>query len=125
EIPRIRRTLVSRPAVFITLDGRELNGTKTYFGIDPSKPSITDGQISEVEENLMQKEITPDSNWIMMSTGDNLDGLAVLNYSHFDDYPVTPFIQDDFEAENKPEFHKGQSPNLGFQLQGVPMKGVQ
>ena len=125
EIPRVRRTLVSRPAVFITLDGRELNGAKTYFGIDPANPAITDSMISENEEALMQKEITRDANWIMLSTGNKLDGLAILNYSHFDDYPVSPFIQDDAEAENKPEFHKGQSPNLGFQIKGMPTKGVQ
>lgn len=125
EIPRVRRTLISKPAVFITLDGRELDGTETRFAGYLDKPAITDGKISEAEQELMQGEMSSENNWIMLSTGNHLSGLALLNFSEFDKYPVSPFIQDDPEEENKPEFFKGQSPNIGFQLKGMAMKGVQ
>lgn len=125
KIPRIRRTLVSRPAVYISLDGRDLDGAKTIFGADLNQPAIADGKISKAEEALMEKEMTENENWNLLSTGNNLDFLAILNFSEFGKYPVSPFIQDGLDVDNEPEFYKGQSPNVGFQLKGMAMKGVQ
>jgi len=125
KIPRLRRTLVSKPAVFISLDGRELDGARTYYAGALDKPALADGKISKEEDALTQSELDSENNWILMSTGDNLDSLAILNFSHFDQFPVSPFIHDDNEAENQPEFYKGQSPNVGWQLKGMALKGTQ
>jgi hypothetical protein len=125
KIPVLRRTLISRPSVFISLDGRELDGAKALYAGHLNEPLIVDGNISDTEQFLMDKEINQDENWIMLSTGNNLDGLAILNFSEFGKYPVSPFIQDGLDIENKPEFHKGQSPNVGFQIKGMAFRGVQ
>lgn len=90
-----------------------------------------DGKLlAEIEATYMSDAkgyvyMSAENNGIMLSTGNHLSGLALLNFSEFDKYPVSPFIQDDPEEENKPEFFKGQSPNIGFQLKGMALKGVQ
>lgn len=125
KIPRLRRTLITRPAIYLSLDGYDLNGTTIRVAGGPDQPAVVDGDISDAEEKMMEVKMNADNNWIWLSTHHHYDNLTFLDFSEYDDIDVTTFIQDDPEAKNKPEFHLGQGPNIGYQIHGLPLKGIQ
>ena len=125
KVPRLRRMLITRPAIYLSLDGYDLQGTTIRVANGPKEPALVDGAISVIEEEMMKAALDADNNWIWMSTHNHYDNITILNYSEYGKISVNPFIQDDPKAKNKPEFYVGQTPNIGYQLNGLPLKGTQ
>lgn len=125
EIPTVRRRLIGRPSMKITLDGYDLQGAEFRIKNGPKQPAIVDGEISTVEEQVLATPVeTGVSNWLFL---DSLYGFSLLsNYSVVADEPVPLNIvyEDNMDELDKNEYYKGKSPNAGFGIPFIPLNGV-
>lgn len=122
-MPKLRRRMLFSPSLTLTLDGNQLYGTEVRTALGPKAPAIVDGKLSRFEEQLIEKGINNDQNWIWAHTGDNFDIVSILNVPH-KELPLGFFLVDDENKEDKPERYKGQLPNIGYVIKDLPDEGL-
>ncbi len=125
EIPTVRRRLVGKPELKLSLDGYDLQGAEVRVKGGPNEPAIVDGQISEVEKEMistpLDSTITP---WVWMDTHYGLMLFSNLNISGTEEVPVEVLYEDDAESDDKAEYYKGQLPNVGYYIPKIPLEGT-
>lgn len=125
EIPAVRRRLIGKPSMVISLDGYDLLGASLRAQNGPTEPAIVDGKISDIEKQIME---TPtnlgEMNWLWMDSHYNF--MVFCNYAVTgdNDIPLGIFVNDDAEMEEKSGYYKGSLPNLGFTIPRIPLIGT-
>lgn len=122
-MPKMRRKMLFSPSLTLTLDGNQLYGTEIRTALGPKAPAIVDGELSAFEQQLIEKGVNNDDNWIWLHTGDNFDIVSILNVPDRR-LPLGFFLVDDEKKEDKPERYEGQLPNIGYLIKDLPSEGL-
>lgn len=122
-MPEVRRKILMNPMLSMSLDANNLTGSSVRSALGPKEPTLVDGKISPVEEQLMKAPVTPENNWIWVSTKRNLDVLAYFNYLGDTREPLSMVYDDDLNKVDPPERFKGLVPNAGYRIDSFPMSG--
>ncbi|HVL00654.1 MAG TPA: hypothetical protein VM553_12620 [Dongiaceae bacterium] len=122
-IPEVRRYLLDDPSIAMSLDANRLLGSTIRMANGPAQPSIVDGKVDELELEMRKTKMTPQQNWIWVSTKRNMDVVAFLDYLGDFNEPISPVLDDDMTKEDPPEVFPGQLPNVGYRINSFPMKG--
>jgi hypothetical protein len=125
EIPKVRRRLIAKPVLRLSMDGYDLQGSTIRYKGGPSEPGIVDGEISEVEKRMRDTAIDyKDDNWVWLDS--NYGFMLFSNFKLITDEeaPMKVFYVDDLEGKDKSEFYKGNLPNAGFEITKIPLKGM-
>ncbi len=123
-IPAVRRRMVSKAAMNASFDGNNLLGASVYASEGPTQPGIVDGQVSEIEKEMLKVEFkTNEPSWVLLSTK---DGFSFMN--HFivetdEEIPMGIVYEENPNHSEPPEYFKGQMPMLGFMMHRTPLKG--
>ncbi len=120
KLPTIAKTVLRSPSASISMDGNGLYGGKLYTSWTGKNQAVTDGEMSRAEKQMIGQKISG-SQWLSYSTGRGMDLLVNLDFREGFDQPVTLLYEDDANLENKPERFKGQLPNVGFNIQELPI----
>lgn len=124
EIPAVRRRLVGKPSIKMSLDGYDLQGAEVRAKGGPKEPAIVDGEISVIEEQLLSTVVEAGvSNWLWMDS--HYGFMLFSNFKIESAEPVEMHIvyQDNTDEQDKSEYYKGQSPNAGFGIPFIPLTG--
>lgn len=125
SIPKIRRRLVSKPSMKMSIDGNELQGAILYSSNGPKEAAVVDGAISDIEQQLIDAPLkASDENWYFLDTKDNM--MLYVDYSVDGDEEVPlAMMYEDIETNKKikPEYFAGQLPNVGFEITKIPLRG--
>ncbi len=127
DIPQVRRRLIARPILRLSLDGYDLHGASVRAQGGPKEAGIVDGQISEIEKQLQETQLKQnEKSWLWMDShyGFMLLSNFSLQTESDEEIPISIFYNDDAEAMDKPEYHKGHLPNAGFEIRHIPLKGL-
>lgn len=119
-LPLIAKGVLTPPEVAISMDGNQLYGSKLVTSWTGDKVAITDGKVSEMEQQMLAMPMQG-QNWLWFGTGRGFDLLARLDFLEGFDQPVKLVYQDDATLENPPERFPGQLPNVGFSISDVPI----
>ena len=122
-MPKVRRKLLFSPSLTLSLDGNQLYGTEIRTALGPKAPAIVDGEQSNFEDQLIEKGINNEENWIWAHTGDNFDIVSILRIPH-PELPLGFFLVDNDKKKDKPERYLGQLPNVGYLIKDLPTEGL-
>jgi len=123
-IPQVRRRLIAAPEMKLTLDGYELQGASVRVQNGPEEAGIVDGEISEIETQLLATPIETGKNvWLWMDSHYNFMILSNMNIYGEEPVPLEFVYEDEKETDDGSEYYKGQSPNLGVSMK-IPLKGA-
>ena len=122
-IPEVRRKLLVNPTLSMSLDANNLLGTSVRTALGPKQAGIVDGEIGEVEQQLIEAGLTATENWIWASTHRNLDIVAFFDFLGDTDEPLSTVYVDDKLLEDLPERFVGQLPNMGYKIENLPDSG--
>ncbi len=122
-IPEVRRKLLVDPTLSMSLDANNLLGTTVRTALGPKQPGVVDGEIGEVEQQLIEAGLTATENWIWASTHRNLDIVAFFDFLGDTDEPISTVYVDDKFLEDQPERFVGQLPNMGYKIENLPDTG--
>ena len=122
-IPEVRRRLLVDPTLSMSLDANNLLGTTVRTALGPKQSGVVDGEVSEVEQQLIEAGLTATKNWIWASTHRNLDIVAFFDFLGDTDEPLSTVYADDKLLEDKPERFIGQLPNMGYKIENLPDSG--
>lgn len=127
KIPAIRRQALANLEVRLSMDGNALNDAEMVFSNLPDQTAIVDGEISDLEKNILSattSETGPHWSWI-----DSKNHFSMLSVYRFEQVKtltlgkvyknkvkVKPWLEDDFSKKIKPEYYKGQAPNIGYSV---------
>jgi len=124
NIPAVRRRMVGKPSLKMSLDGYDLQGAELRVKDGPKEPAIVDGEISAIEEQVLATPVEGGiSNWLMLDS--HYGFMLFSNYKIIADEPVAMNIvyEDNMNELDKNEYYKGQSPNAGFGIPFIPLNG--
>jgi len=122
RMPEARRQMLANLKVRISLDGRDLTGSRVVFSGKPEFSAVVDGKVSEEEKKIteLKPELDQD-NWIWLDTKNNFETFTTFVVrqetkvdSGFNKPKLEFRFEDNEEEKDKPEFHSGQSPDSGF-----------
>lgn len=122
-MPEVRRKILASPMLSISLDANNLIGSTLQTALGPKQPVDVDGKITPLENELLKSSVTPEHNWIWLSTQRNLDVLAFFDYLGDTREPLSLVYADDLEMMDPPERFKGMVPNAGYRIDNFPMSG--
>ena len=122
-IPEMRRLLLYKPSLSMSLDANRLLGATVRMANGPQQPAIVDGKIGDIEEQMRKVKFTSGNDWFWVSTKRNLDIVAYLDYLGGFNEPISPILDDSFTHKDPPEVFPGQLPNVGYKIDSFPMKG--
>lgn len=122
-IPEVRRKLLVDPTLSMSLDANNLLGTTVRTALGPKQPGVVDGEIGEVEQQIIEAGLTATENWIWASTHRNLDIVAFFDFLGDTDEPLSTVYVDDKFLEDQPERFVGQLPNMGYKIENLPDEG--
>lgn len=122
-MPEVRRKILANPMLSMSLDANNLLGSTVRSALGPAEPAVVDGKLTPVEEQLLKSPVTPERNWLWVSTHRNLDVLAFFNYLGDTNEPLSMVYADDAEVVDPPERFKGMLPNAGYRIDSFPMSG--
>lgn len=136
NIPTLRRKTLTKATVRLTMDGNNLEGAKASFAHDSNTIASIDGGLSSAEERLMDAVLSGSDNlWAWVETEDNFSLMSIYKFEQIAenldakkkeskkyDVVVYPWIEDSMKKQIKPEYYKGQSPTIGYEVD-LPMKG--
>jgi hypothetical protein len=122
RMPEARRQMLANLKVRVSTDGRDLTGSNLVFSSDPEFLATVDGKVSKEEKRVV--EITPgldQKNWIWLNTKNNFETFTRFEVnqitkvdSKFNKPKLEFRFEDNEDEKDRPEFHKGQSPDAGF-----------
>ena len=116
-IPEVRRKLLVDPTLSMSLDANNLLGTTVRTALGPKQSGVVDGEIGEVEQQIIEAGLTATENWIWASTHRNLDIVAFFDFLGDTNEPISTVYVDDKFQEDKPERFVGQLPNMGYKIE--------
>lgn len=122
-MPKLRRKLLFSPSLTLSLDGNQLYGSEIRTALGPKAPAIVDGEQSTFENQLIEKGVNNEQNWIWAHTGDNFDIVSILRIPH-PELPLGFFLVDNDKKKDKPERYLGQLPNVGYVIKDLPTEGL-
>ncbi len=122
-IPEVRRKLLVNPTLSMSLDANNLLGTTVRTALGPKQPGVVDGEIGEVEQQIIEAGLTATENWIWASTHRNLDIVAFFDFLGDTNEPLSTVYVDDKFLEDQPERFVGQLPNMGYKIENMPDSG--
>ncbi len=122
-IPEVRRKLLVDPTLSMSLDANNLLGTTVRTALGPKQSGVVDGEVSEVEQQIIEAGLTATKNWIWASTHRNLDIVAFFDFLGDTDEPLSTVYVDDKLREDQPERFIGQLPNMGYKIENLPDSG--
>lgn len=122
-IPEVRRRLLVDPSLSMSIDANKLMGAAMRTSAGPKEPGIVDGEIGEIEKQMIEAGLDPHSNWIWVTTKRNLDILSFVDYLGDFNEDMGLILEDDEFREDPPEFFPGQLPNIGYNIKDFPMSG--
>ena len=123
DMPETRRKLLHNPTLSLSLDGNSLYGAKFRTALGPKAAAVVDGKLSPFEEQLIEKGLNNEHNWIWLNSGKNFDVVAILDVPTDQHLPLGFFLKDDADVVDKPERYVGQLPNIGYLIKDLPKKG--
>jgi len=123
EMPETRRRLLHNPTLSLSLDGNALYGATYRTALGPKAHAKVDGKVSAFEEQLVERGLNNEHNWIWLTSGKNFDIVAILDVPKDQHLPPGFFLKDDPEVVDKPERYVGQLPNIGYLIKDLPKKG--
>jgi hypothetical protein len=122
-IPELRRKLLVDPVLTMSLDANRLLGASIRSASGPSEEGVVDGKIGEVEQAMLDASMSPEKNWIWVSSKRNLDILAFVDYLGDFQEPMSLLYEDNLDRDDPPEVFPGQLPNMGYRIESFPMEG--
>ncbi len=123
-IPAIRRRLVSKAAMNASVDGYDLDGAEVYASNGPEKPGIVDGQISNIEKEILKVEFkTNEPSWVFLKTRDGFSYMNNFIVETDEEIPMGIVYEENKDEDRPPEYYKGQMPMIGFMMHRTPLKG--
>ncbi|MCG8673123.1 MAG: hypothetical protein MI867_27285 [Pseudomonadales bacterium] len=122
-IPKMRRKLLVDPSFSMSIDANNLMGATLRSALGPELPGIVDGQIDDIERQMIKAGVTKTDNWLWASTGEKLDLIAYLDLVADSNPPVSLFLKDEKDSFDPPEKFVGQLPNLGYTIDKFPEEG--
>lgn len=122
-IPEVRRKLLVNPTLSMSLDANNLLGTTVRTALGPKQVGVVDGELSDVELQLIEAGATAIDNWVWASTHRNLDIVAFFDFLGDISEPLSMLYVDDKLLEDPPERFPGQLPNMGYKIENLPDSG--
>lgn len=122
-MPEVRRKILSKPMLSMSLDANNLTGSKLRTALGPKQEAMVDGVMSPLEQEVMKSSVTPEHNWFWLSTRRNLDVLAFFNFLGDTREPLSLVYNDDLTKVDLPERFTGEAPNAGYRIDNFPMGG--
>lgn len=122
-MPEVRRKVLASPMLSLSLDANNLQGSSVRTALGPRQDAIVDGTISPLEQELIKSSVTPEHNWIWVSTKRNLDVLAFFDFLGETREPLSLVYDDNLDVVDLPERFKGMVPNSGYRIDNFPMSG--
>lgn len=122
-IPAVRRKLLVNPTLSMSLDGNNLLGTTVRTALGPKQAGIVDGEINDIEHQMIEASASAVNNWIWASTHRNLDILAFFEFLGETMEPISTQYLDDKLMVDEPERFIGQLPNMGYRIENLPDDG--
>lgn len=124
QIPKVRRRLISKPSLMVSVDGYDLQGASVRASGGPLKDAIVDGAVSDIEQQLNKAPIeNEDDNWWWLDTHYGFMMLVDFRIEADEDVPMALMYEDNADKKVKPEYYQGQLPNAGFEVTRIPLKG--
>ncbi len=124
EVPPIRRRMVGKPSLKVSVDGYDLQGASVYIKNGPDEEGIVDGEISDIETQIIETPIEAgDTHWMSFDTHYGFLLFSNVRIEADQEVPMGVLYEDDNEKKTKSEYYKGQSPNIGFSVPFLPLKG--
>jgi hypothetical protein len=121
KIPAIATPVLEKPAVSMAIDGNRLEGGQLWTSWGPDEGVMTDGRIDSAEVALLQRAMPNDNPWLLYDTGKNFLVLAGMEFKEGFDVPMSLVYKDSRRDEDLPERFIGQWPNVGFQIDNLPI----
>lgn len=121
KIPLVAEAVAEQPAVSMAIDGNRLEGGKLWTSWGFDEPVITDGRMDNSEHALMARPVPNDRSWLLYDTEQGFSVLANMEFRQGFDTPLKMVYKDSRRDEDPPERFIGQWPNVGFQLDNVPI----
>lgn len=122
-MPELRREIVLNPKLSMSIDANNLKGAYLRTASGPDQGAIVDGTLSDLEKELLKSTITPEKNWIWLSTKRHMDLLAFFEYLGDSRMPLSLVYADSTAANNLPERFPGEMPNIGYRIENFPKSG--
>jgi len=130
RMPELRRQAMGNLRAKMTMDGRDLQGSKVVFSVTPEKTAMVDGKLDELESEMDGYELDiVGNNWIWLDTGKKFATMMTFELSHSKKLSLkgnSPRVRfqykDDEEKKQHHEFYKGQLPDAGFEVK-LPQTG--
>lgn len=122
-MPEVRRKILANPMLSMSLDANNLVGATVSTALGPKASVKVDGKLSPLEEEFKKSAVTPEQNWLWLSTHRDLDVLAYFNFLGDTREPLSLVYDDNLEAVDPPERFKGTVPNAGYRIDNFPMSG--
>lgn len=125
EIPPVRRRLVGKPELKISIDGYDLQGAEVRMKGGPKDPAIVDGQISEVEKEMRATPLEAGvDQWLWLDSHYRFMLVSNFNVTGTADAPLEVLYEDEMDSDDKSEYYKGQLPNAGFLIPKLALEGT-
>jgi hypothetical protein len=121
KIPVVAEAVAEQPSVSMAIDGNRLEGGKLWTSWGFDEPVITDGRMDNAEAALMARAVPSDKSWLLYDTEQGFAVLADMEFRRGFDTPLKMVYKDSRRDEDPPERFIGQWPNVGFQLDNVPI----
>lgn len=121
KIPLVAEAVAEQPAVSMAIDGNRLEGGKLWTSWGFDDPVITDGRMDNSEYALLARKVPNDRSWLLYDTEQGFTVLANMEFRQGFDTPLKMIYKDSRRDEDLPERFIGQWPNVGFQLDNVPI----
>lgn len=122
-MPEVRRKILANPMLSMSLDANNLLECTLRTELGPKQAAIVDGVMSPLEQEFLKSSVTPEHNWLWLSTHRDLDVLAFFNYLGETREPLSLVYADDLNLVDPPERFKGLVPNAGYRIDNFPMSG--
>lgn len=121
KIPLVAEAVAEEPSVSMAIDGNRLEGGKLWTSWGFDEPVITDGRMDNAEHALLARKVPNDNSWLLYDTEQGFSVLAGMEFRQGFDTPLKMIYKDSRRDEDLPERFIGQWPNVGFQLDNVPI----
>lgn len=120
-IPTMYKAMLKEPEVTVSIDGNAQYGASIQTAKSDGLIATVIGEPNEYQEELVNKGLSAEDNWILFDSNKNFTLLAYLDLpENLTETPLALIYEDDKTQANKPEQYLGQLPNLGYVLKGWP-----
>jgi hypothetical protein len=128
KIPTLRRKTLANALIRLSIDGYNLEGGEAAFAHVPTATFPIDGAMNTAEGSLSAVELSEDDLlWTWINTDQKFIMASIYKFEQIGASKkhkavVLPWYEDIRDKHVKPEYFKGQTPNLGYSIE-LPSKG--